>query len=77
MVDSRVSACQTQRSTTPAPLPPASLTSLAVISSKSERAVAAEGAPEVHTGAPVQARVVVAEMSFGRAPWPPARVTDC
>lgn len=44
-------------------------TSLAVFSSESKRAVAAEGAPQVHTGAPVQTRVVVAEMSLGGAPW--------
>lgn len=41
------------------------LTSLTIFPSKSERAVAAEGAPQVHAGPPVQTGAIVAEMSFG------------
>lgn len=46
-----------------------SLTSFTVLPSKSKRAVATEGAPEVHAGSSVHTRVDVAEMSFGRASW--------
>lgn len=53
------------------------LTSLTVFPSKPERAVAAEGAPQVHTGPPVQTRVSVAEVSFGRATWPTGRKQMC
>lgn len=44
-----------------------SLTSFAVLPSESKWAIAAEGAPQVHAGSSVQTRVIVAEMSFGRA----------
>lgn len=63
---------QTRR---PALLPRETLTSFAVFPSESERAVAAEGAPQVHAGPPVQTRVIVAEVSFGGAPWYIGRVT--
>lgn len=46
-----------------------SLTSLAVSPSEPQRTVAAEGAPQVDAGAPVQTRAGVAEVSFGRATW--------
>lgn len=45
------------------------LTSLAVLASEPERAVAAEGPPQVDAGSSVQTRVVVAEMALGRASW--------
>lgn len=45
------------------------LTSLAALPAESQRTVAAEGAPQVDAGASVQTRVVVAEVSLGRAPW--------
>lgn len=48
-------------------LPRDSLTSFAVFPSKSEGAVATEGAPQVHAGPSVQTRVGVAEMPFGGA----------
>ena len=51
-------------------LPPRhTLTSFAVLSSKSKWAFTAEGAPQVHTGSSVQTRVVVAEMTFGRTSY--------
>lgn len=45
------------------------LTSLTVLSTKSKRTVAAERAPQVHTRPSVYTRVIVAEMSLGRASW--------
>ena len=51
----------------PALFPLDSLTSLAVLPSVSERAIAAEGAPQVHTGSSIQTRAGVTEMSFCRA----------
>lgn len=59
----------------PAILPRETLTSFTVFPTKPERAVAAEGAPQVHAGSPVQTRVIVAEVSFGGAAWYIERVT--
>lgn len=43
------------------------LTSFTVLSTKSERAVTAEGAPQIHAGSSVQTRVVVTEVPLGGA----------